>query len=171
MFRRLTRFFDFINLLKQNGITSGCSATQFCGDAPVTRGQMAVFVIRALLGGDTFPYVTTPVFTDVAASNPFSRTFRKCRIGNYGGVFSDNVLSRRPRDARTDGGIPGPGEAEHRAVAAVPLLDGGLLFRRPDVPSIFHICAEDETVGITAGCSDTNYCPDSSTTRGQMAVS
>src|SRR5882757_722679 len=66
-------------------------------------------------------------------------------------MFSDNILSRRPRDARTDGGIPGPGEAEHRAVAAVPVLDGGLLFRRADVPSIFHICAEDETVGDHCG--------------------
>jgi hypothetical protein len=30
----------------QIGITSGCTATQYCPDDPVTRGQMAVFVMR-----------------------------------------------------------------------------------------------------------------------------
>lgn len=40
-------FFRFIQRMKTLGITSGCSATAYCPDAPVTRGQMAVFLIRA----------------------------------------------------------------------------------------------------------------------------
>jgi S-layer family protein len=43
-------FFQFIEALSRSGITSGCAASppQFCPDAPLTRGQMAVFLSRAL---------------------------------------------------------------------------------------------------------------------------
>jgi FAD dependent oxidoreductase/S-layer homology domain len=40
-----------INRLAASGITSGCSATRFCADAFVTRGQMAAFLHRALTRG------------------------------------------------------------------------------------------------------------------------
>ena len=39
---------DSINRVKAAGITSGCSPTTFCPTAPVTRGQMAAFLQRAL---------------------------------------------------------------------------------------------------------------------------
>ena len=43
-------FFQFIEALASSGITAGCSTSppQFCPDAPLTRGQMAVFLSRAL---------------------------------------------------------------------------------------------------------------------------
>jgi hypothetical protein len=43
-------FFQFIEALKASGITSGCNADPplFCPDAPLTRGQMAVFLAKAL---------------------------------------------------------------------------------------------------------------------------
>ncbi|MBV6466221.1 MAG: hypothetical protein PGMFKBFP_01524 [Anaerolineales bacterium] len=41
-------FFPYVQKMKQLGITSGCTATAYCPDAPTTRGQMAVFLIRAL---------------------------------------------------------------------------------------------------------------------------
>lgn len=43
-------FFQFVEALAASGITSGCSISppQFCPDAPLTRGQMAVFLARAL---------------------------------------------------------------------------------------------------------------------------
>ena len=43
-------FFQYVEALAAAGITSGCSASppQFCPDAPVTRGQMAVFLAKAL---------------------------------------------------------------------------------------------------------------------------
>mgnify|MGYP006432504445 FL=1 len=37
-----------IEALVAAGVTSGCSATSFCPGAPVTREQMAAFLIRAL---------------------------------------------------------------------------------------------------------------------------
>ena len=39
---------DSINRVKAAGITSGCTATTYCPTAPVTRGQMAAFLQRAL---------------------------------------------------------------------------------------------------------------------------
>jgi hypothetical protein len=42
------RFFKFVEALASSGITGGCSANQYCPDAPVTRGQMAVFLATAL---------------------------------------------------------------------------------------------------------------------------
>ncbi len=41
-------FFQHIEALVDSGITSGCGATTYCPDANVTRGQMAVFLAKAL---------------------------------------------------------------------------------------------------------------------------
>jgi hypothetical protein len=41
-------FFRFVEALAASGITGGCSSNQYCPDAPVTRGQMAVFLATAL---------------------------------------------------------------------------------------------------------------------------
>ena len=43
-------FFQFIEALAKSGITGGCSAAPplYCPDNPVTRGQMAVFLAKAL---------------------------------------------------------------------------------------------------------------------------
>ena len=48
---------DAINALAATGITEGCTATSFCADEEVTRGQMASFLVRALdlpAGPDAF---------------------------------------------------------------------------------------------------------------------
>jgi hypothetical protein len=37
-------FFRFIEALAASGITSGCGGGNYCPDAPLTRGQMAVFL-------------------------------------------------------------------------------------------------------------------------------
>lgn len=49
-------FFQFVEALKASGITGGCSAAPplYCPDSPVTRGQMAVFLAKAL--GLNWPY-------------------------------------------------------------------------------------------------------------------
>lgn len=41
--------YPFIQKMKDYGITAGCSTTQFCPDAAVTRGMMAVFMTRLYL--------------------------------------------------------------------------------------------------------------------------
>jgi hypothetical protein len=39
--------FPFVQKMKEWGVTTGCTANSYCVDAPTTRGQMAVFIIRA----------------------------------------------------------------------------------------------------------------------------
>jgi hypothetical protein len=41
-------FFQFIEALNAAGITGGCGNGNYCPDGPVTRGQMAVFLSKAL---------------------------------------------------------------------------------------------------------------------------
>lgn len=41
-------FFPFVEPLGASAISSGCGGGKYCSDAPVTRGQMAVFLARAL---------------------------------------------------------------------------------------------------------------------------
>jgi glucose/arabinose dehydrogenase len=67
-------FKPFIEELYNDGITSGCSTSPllYCPGSPVTRGQMAVFILRAVHGRG---YVPAPspsgMFGDVSPSNPF----------------------------------------------------------------------------------------------------
>jgi hypothetical protein len=41
-------FFQFVEALAKSGITGGCGSGDYCPDAPLTRGQMAVFLAKAL---------------------------------------------------------------------------------------------------------------------------
>lgn len=41
-------FFQYVEALRASGITGGCGTGLFCPNSPVTRGQMAVFLTRAL---------------------------------------------------------------------------------------------------------------------------
>ncbi len=58
----------FIERLAADGITGGCGSGRYCPNAPVTRGEMAVFIESAL--GNP-PNVATGRFTDVPADHPF----------------------------------------------------------------------------------------------------
>jgi hypothetical protein len=54
----------------EQGITSGCVAApdlQFCPEQPVTRAQMAVFILRAKYGASYTPPPATDIFKDVPA--------------------------------------------------------------------------------------------------------
>ena len=41
-------FFQYVEALSASGVTAGCGNNNFCPDAPLTRGQMAVFLSKAL---------------------------------------------------------------------------------------------------------------------------
>ena len=59
---------SFIEQLARDGITGGCGVNVFCPNAAVTRGQMAVFLVRARHGANfTPPAATGTVFADVPA--------------------------------------------------------------------------------------------------------
>jgi hypothetical protein len=51
-------FFQFVEALSASGITAGCGAAIYCPDEPLTRGQMAVFLAKAL--GLHWPWTEGP---------------------------------------------------------------------------------------------------------------
>jgi hypothetical protein len=51
-------FFQYVEALAESGVTGGCGSGNYCPDAPVTRGQMAVFLAKAL--GLHWPGATSP---------------------------------------------------------------------------------------------------------------
>jgi hypothetical protein len=57
---------DFIEVLAAEGITHGCGSNSYCPENPVTREEMAVFLLRTKHGpGWVPPAQTGTVFTDV----------------------------------------------------------------------------------------------------------
>jgi probable HAF family extracellular repeat protein len=70
--------FKYVQKMRDEGITSGCTPTLYCPDSNVTRGEMAVFIIRAKFT-DTFDSPSNPFFTDVPATHPFFRYVQKMR--------------------------------------------------------------------------------------------
>lgn len=65
----------WIEQFAREGITSGCTANPptYCPGATLTRGQMAVFLLRAKHGAAYNPPAPTGMFTDVPASHIFAR--------------------------------------------------------------------------------------------------
>jgi Beta-propeller repeat/S-layer homology domain len=160
-------FADYIALIKASGITSGCSPTSYCPDLSTTRGQMAVFIIRALMGGDNFPFPATPYFTDVPVGNPFFRWIQKMR--ELGITSGCSPVTYCPDAPVTRGQM---------SVFLIRALLGNTFNASAtpyftDVPAnhpFFPFIQKMKEWGITSGCSATQYCPDDNTTRGQMAV-
>lgn len=171
-------FFPYINLLKTRGITSGCSSTQYCPDRPITRGEFAVLVTRALLG-DNFPASDPAIqrYLDVAPSSAFSRYINKlselavatgCGDGNFcpGDTISRSEAARLLVRARFGEAGRGPDSLAPSA----PQYSTTAYFT--DVPhdSSFSFVQKLRDLGVTSGCSVTQFCPDKAITRGEAAV-
>jgi hypothetical protein len=66
-------FAAWIRELVNRGITAGCGGGLYCPTNPVTREQMAVFLLKTSEGaGFTPPPCTTPAFADVPCASPFA---------------------------------------------------------------------------------------------------
>ncbi|MCC6367046.1 MAG: S8 family serine peptidase [Bryobacterales bacterium] len=163
-------FSPYIGLMKDNAVTSGCTTTTYCPDTTTTRGQMAVFIVRALMG-DSFDYQPGPYFTDVPASHPFFKYIQKMR---QLGVTSGCTATTYCPDAPVTRGQM----AVFIVRARLALQPGAALFFPnsaffTDVPAshpFFSFIQKMRQLGVTSGCSASAYCPDDPTTRGQMAV-
>jgi hypothetical protein len=94
-----------IEQIARDGITSGCGGGRFCPNQTVTRGQMALFLLKALLGSDFLPSDPTGIFDDVPVSHPFARWIEE--------------LSRRSITAGCGGGNYCPGQDNTRGEMAV----------------------------------------------------
>ena len=151
------------------GITQGCGAGVYCPFSQVTRAEMAIFLERALRGGDYVPPPATgTVFSDVP-------------VGSFGAAFIEQLF----RDGVTNGcnaGLFCPGASVTRAEMAVfiiRLLEGsGYVPPTPqglfsDVPQGFWAEGWIEELaarGVTQGCDTGKFCPGGWVTRDQMAM-
>ena len=63
---------DWIEEMAAEGITGGCGGGKFCPDDPVTRAQMAVFLLAGEHGADHTPPACTGVFSDVSCPSMFA---------------------------------------------------------------------------------------------------
>jgi S-layer family protein len=90
-------FCRWIEELVRRGVTSGCGGGNYCPTAPVSREQMAVFVLRTLDPNLNPPACTTPVFNDVPASSPFCRWIEElARRGIVNGCGGGNYCPTAP---------------------------------------------------------------------------
>jgi PKD repeat protein len=159
-----------------NGIVSGYDDGLYHPDWPVTRDQMAVYISRALAGGDS----SVPAFTDTP-------TFPDVPTGNWALKYVEFAADQGVVTGYEDGTYH-PTEQVNRAQMAVyiaramvaPNGEAGLADyvpsdprNFPDVASTFwsykHIeyCVEH---GVVAGYEDGLYHPEIVVTRDQMAV-
>jgi hypothetical protein len=161
---------DYINVLSSWQVTLGCSPALFCPTNTVTRDQMAALIIRSMLG-NTFTFTSTPYYTDVPASSSFFPYIQKLTdLGITHGCTATTYC---------------PSAAVNRQDAAVLLVRGKLeslfgdTFTYPttpfftDVPASlpqFPYVQKMYELGLTAGCSTTQFCPNDTLTRQQVSV-
>ena len=165
-------FHDFVESIFRAGVTVGCGSGAFCSTAPVTRAEMAVFLLKGRFG----PFHAPPaamggVFADVQPGDFAADWIEElAALGVTGGCGNGNYC---------------PGDPVTRAQMAVLLLKTllGSDYAPPPAQGIFG----DVPVGafadswiedlyarqITAGCDlgpPPLYCPDAANTRGEMSV-
>jgi hypothetical protein len=154
--------------MQQRDITRGCTATDYCPAATVTRGQMAVFIIR-MLAGDTFAFPATERFTDVPAAHPFFKYIQMMALlGITSGCAADRYC---PDDPVTRGQMA---VFILRALAGNNFpFPGGQLFTDVPTAHIFYKYVQALFQrGITSGVSvfPLTYGVDQFVTREQMAA-
>jgi hypothetical protein len=155
-----------IEALAAAGITAGCNPpdnTRFCPDAPVSRGEMAVFLTRALgwstPGGDRFRDDDGSVFEGAIEAMAAAGVTEGCDPPDYASFCPDRAVTRGEMATflgRALGLEPGPGSA---------FADIGRSVHRAYIDAL-------DAAGITAGCDadGTRFCPRRLVTRGQMAA-
>src|SRR6185369_5746254 len=88
-------FHDEIESIFRGGITAGCGGGSYCGNAAVTRAQMAVFVLKFEHGSGYTPPPCAGVFPDVPCPSMFADWIEqfateKVTAGCGGGLYCPN---------------------------------------------------------------------------------
>ena len=112
-------FHDDVEKVFRAGITAGCGAGAFCVASPVTRAQMAVFLLKAEHGSSYVPPACTGVFDDVACPSGVRRLDRTAvHRRHHRGLRRRQLLSGEPGAARPDGRVPSEDSPRKRLRAA-----------------------------------------------------
>ena len=167
-----------VERIVRDGITSGCTGGNYCPDNPITRAQMAVFLLRAEHGGAYVPPLPSGnVFYDVHV-NDFAADWIEQ-------LYAEGVTAGCAPPSPGTGNLPlyCPNASVTRGQMAVFLLRiyHGVGYLPPpatgvfgDVDPVTNVFApwieELARLQVTVGCGGSSYCPDASVTRGQMAI-
>lgn len=147
-----------ITWLAKTGITSGCSSTKFCPNKPVTRGQMAAFLKRAL----NLRAAPSAGFTDTTGD-----TFED----DINRLYAAGITNGCAADKFCPGKLVTRGEMAAFLVRGFKLPAGGSSPFKDIAGSIFaNDIVSLAKAGITQGCTATTFCPTNYVTRGQMAA-
>jgi hypothetical protein len=100
-------FAGWIEQYWADGYTGGCATNppRYCPEAPLTRAQMAVFLLKARFGpGHAPPPASGTVFADVPASHPFAAWIEQLAAegitaGCGGGLFCPDATVDRAQTA------------------------------------------------------------------------
>ncbi len=85
-------FHDDVESVFRSAVTAGCGTGVYCPTLPVTRAQMAVFLLKSEHGSSYDPPACQGQFEDVPCSNPFAEWIEQlaaegitagCGGGNY----------------------------------------------------------------------------------------
>jgi len=162
----------YIQAIYDAGITGGCGNAPlvYCPASPVTRAQMAIFLLKGIHGSAyTPPPASGGLFGDVPRGHWAAAWIEQladegitsgCGSGNF---CPDTIVTRDQMAIFLL-------RAKHGSSYTPPPASGAVF---SDVsagywaaPWIERLAAE----GITGGCTATQYCPASQVTRDQMAV-
>ncbi len=162
---------SFIDRLYNAGITGGCGTSPliYCPESPVSRAQMAIFILRGEHGSAYVPPAATgTMFGDVSAA-----TFGAAWIEQFA---TEGIT------AGCGGGLYCPNSYVTRSQMAIFLLRGkyGSAYVPPVATGMFSDVPVGSTnadwieqlanEGITSGCGGGMYCPNNNVTRAEMAV-
>jgi hypothetical protein len=95
-----SQFADWIEELYAEGITGGCGVGAYCPDNPVTRAQMAAFLLKAKHGSSYVPPPCTGEFSDESCPSLFADWIEELSTegitaGCGAGIFCPNVPNTR----------------------------------------------------------------------------
>ena len=163
-------FYNDIGKLSARGVTLGCGSGNYCPNDPVTREQMAAFIMRAK-GEFNPPTPASQRFNDVPPANVFYNFIDRLAVLQITlGCTPDHLMYC-------------PSDPVKREQMAAFILRGLGEFSPPtpasqrfqDVPpaNVFYNFIDRMAVlNITLGCTPDHlmYCPNDSVTRAQMAA-
>jgi uncharacterized repeat protein (TIGR03803 family) len=167
-------FHGYVEKIFRNGITVGVGAGSYGRNAPATRAQMAVFLLKGKHGQFYAPPPASgTVFADVPADDPFAAWIEQLHAeGITAGCDAGYLYC--PYDPMTREQMAvALLKAEHGSGFTPPSCQATFL----DVPCTAPYARWVEQLyreGVTAGCENNGgilfFCPDAPSTRGQTAV-
>jgi S-layer homology domain len=162
-------FFDFVETIAGNQITSGCGDGKYCPSSGVTRAQLAVFLLKAKYGASYAPPAASGTMFHDVHTNTFGAAWIEklasegITAGCGGGNFCPHEVVTREQMAvflmrakHAPGYVPPPATGVFADVAHTD----------PFAKWVEELARE----GVTAGCGNGDFCPHAANTRGQMAA-